>query len=133
MLLLPLSDSLIKTLNHLHASAQKLFIGDSLCGPALQDAVDPQCLIASKMFIGKIGIVNGLCHQGHATVTQAETLHQSFKSAVISPVAKAARLEHVKGNCVGMARGVLIKDEARIGVDKAPDQPGGCHAIDPWS
>src|SRR5215470_19653883 len=87
-----LSDSLVKTFNHLHASAQKLFIRNSLCAPAFQNAVDAERLIASEMLVCKIGIMDGLRHQCHAPVADAKTFHQRFKSAIISLVTEPAGL-----------------------------------------
>src|SRR5215471_2919298 len=118
-----LSDSLVKTFNHLHASAQKLFIRNSLRAPAFQNAVDAKRLVSSEMLVCQIGIMNSLRYQGDTPVADAKTLHQGFKSAIISLVPEATTLEHVEGNGIRVPGGILIEDEPRFGIDETLNEP----------
>src|SRR5262249_55509922 len=94
-----------------------------------------QGFVPSKMLVGEVSIVNGLCDERHAPVAKAETFHQGFKGAVISSVAEAAALKHVKRDGGRVARRVFIEDKAGVSVDETPYQPRRSHAINsrPWT
>src|SRR5258708_39139495 len=84
------------------------------------------------MFVWEVRGVDGLGHKPHPGIFDAETLHERFKSAVISHVTETTRAEHVKRNGVRMPTRVFVEREFCLRIDVAQDQPRGRNPADPW-
>src|SRR5215469_5295456 len=75
--------------------------------------------------------MNDLCNHLDLAIANPKLFAQGFESAILTPMSKAAALEHVKRHRIGMPRGIAVENELGVLVDEAGNQPCRRNAIDP--
>jgi len=99
-------------------------IADILLCPTDEYAVQSGAFRAAEFSVFEVSIVNHFGNRTDPSIANAKFFAQSFESAIIPAMTKAAVLEHIEGNCFGVFVRIAVENKLGIPVDEAGDQPG---------
>ena len=118
-------NGVVEALDEVHASPKQLIVGEVLGSPSPQYPVHRVSFVTSEFSVFQIGVVNRLRKGKNTFVGYIEGETEHFKGATVTFVSEADALEHIKRNRIRMSGGITVKDELRLGIDKARDEPCG--------
>src|ERR1700745_653450 len=76
--------------------------------------------------------MDDLCDLLQLPVSNGELFPERLEGAVFSSMTESGSAEHVEGNRVAPAGGIIAKHKPRLRIDKTPDQPSRRHPVDSW-